>query len=246
MFELSLTLLGTISATVFCSAILRTFSGFGFALAAVPIFSLYLSPVNSVVLSALLVLAISLLRVKTFCNKTPLRPLLPLLLMMLLGTLFGTYLLTALSAENFRVWAGLCVVLACIALTIQRSATLTENPLVGAVAGLISGIMNGLLAMGGPAMVIHTLLYEPNPKMARIKLMSLLFIATLLALLSYSMAGLMSMQTITYFLVGLPSLYLGDKFGNTLFERYGQRFYRKVAISILFAIGLSTLISSIV
>lgn len=246
MFDLNSIFLLAISATVFCSAILRTFSGFGFALAAVPIFSIYLSPIDSVILSALLVFAISLLRVKTFYNQTPLRPLLPMLIMLLLGSFVGTYLLTTMSAEGFRALAGFCVVLACIALTLRPSRVNTERFLMSGIAGLVSGLMNGLLAMAGPAMIVHTLLSEADPRSARIRLMTILFIATILALVSYSLAGLMSVQIFIYFLISLPSLYLGDKFGNALFELYGEKFYRTIAISILFAIGFSTLISSFV
>jgi uncharacterized membrane protein YfcA len=89
-------------AALFAS-VLHAFTGFGFALAAVPVFALFLAPVEVVVLSASLTLLSSLLTVRTFWAFLPSRPMLPLGLMSILGNAAGTLFLTIISPEQFRL-----------------------------------------------------------------------------------------------------------------------------------------------
>ena len=95
------------------ASVLRAFTGFGLALAAVTVPTLFLTPAEAVVLSASLALLSNFLTVKNFWAVVPLRPKLPLVLMPLLGTVAGTLLLTMISPEQFRLWVGLSVILAC-------------------------------------------------------------------------------------------------------------------------------------
>ena len=238
--ELSLASLSAIWATVLFASIIRTFTGFGFALAAIPILSLFLSPIDSVTLSTLVVFAISLFRLKTFWGLSPIKPMLPLTAMLLVGTALGAYLLKSISVEHFRLVAGLLVVAASIGLSVFKTNDRSENALGSSIAGLISGVMNGLFAMGGPAIIAYTLLTESDARLSRIKIMAILFVATILALISFTFAGLISLHVPIYFILTLPAIYLGDRLGNSLFEKYGERFYRRVALVILFSVGLSS------
>ena len=57
---ISLIEFGLILTVTASAAVLRSFTGFGFALAAVPVYSLFLPPTQAVVLSASLALAIGI------------------------------------------------------------------------------------------------------------------------------------------------------------------------------------------
>ena len=104
-FDISELLL--IWVVVIFAAVLRSFSGFGFALAAVPIFSLFLSPPESVVLSTTLILLISIASIKDYWGIVPLRPMLPIGMMMLIGTAIGTTVLALISKNQFQMGVGL-------------------------------------------------------------------------------------------------------------------------------------------
>ena len=58
MPDMSITQLWLVALAVLFAALMRSFSGFGFALMAVPVFSLFLTPGDSVVLSTSLTSAI--------------------------------------------------------------------------------------------------------------------------------------------------------------------------------------------
>ncbi len=93
--------LGTIWLVIIFAAVMRAFTGFGFALTAVPVFSLFMVPNQAVVLSALLALSVSLVTLKTYWGKYPLKPLLPMIGFAVVGTVLGTSLLANVSSQAF-------------------------------------------------------------------------------------------------------------------------------------------------
>ncbi len=226
-------------AVVVFASVLRSFTGFGFALAAIPVFSLFLAPTQAVVLSASLSLVLSCLNLRTYWGEIPLRPMLPLLLMALVGTAIGAAILTVISADQFQLWVGLSVIAACFGLTFFQPSTRWKSPALTWFTGLISGLMNGALAIPGPPMIIYAMLTEPEPKRSRALLMTFFLASSLIALASYGAAGFITMQSAWYFLLALPALYVGDKLGYYLFQRFGDGFYRRIALVSLVAIGVT-------
>ena len=101
--------------------------GFGFALVAVPVFSLIMAPPEAVVLSVLPTLTISLFGIRSYWGVVPLKPMWPLVLMAFVGTVAGTWVVTVISASGFRLWAGLSVILACLGMTVGNLLALRQT-----------------------------------------------------------------------------------------------------------------------
>jgi uncharacterized membrane protein YfcA len=242
-FELAQLLL--VSAVVMLAALLRGFTGFGFALVAVPVFALIMAPTEAVVLSALLTLTISLFGIRSYWGVVPLRPMWPLVLMAVVGTAAGTWVVTVISASGFQLWAGLSVILACLGMMALRPSERPLHPVFEWLTGLLSGLMNGALAIPGPPMIIYAMLKEPQPHRSRALLMTFFLAASVLALVSYTVAGFVNMRATGYFLTALPALYAGDRLGVYLFRRFGSALYRRIALAGLLAMGLSIVIRAL-
>jgi hypothetical protein len=242
-FELAQLLL--VSAVVLLAALLRGFTGFGFALVAVPVFSLIMAPTEAVVLSVLLTLTISLFGIRSYWGVVPLKPMWPLVLMAFVGTVAGTWVVTVISASGFRLWAGLSVILACLGMTLFRPSGRPLHPVFSWLTGLLSGLMNGALAIPGPPMIIYAMLHEPQPQRSRALLMTFFLAASLLALVTYTVAGFVNMRSAGYFLTALPALYAGDRLGYYLFRRFGSALYRRITLMGLLAMGLSIVIGTL-
>lgn len=69
--------------------------------------------------------------------------------------------------------------------------------------------------------------------------MKFFIVSAFLALVSYTIAGMVTLQSLYYFALAFPMLYLGDKLGTRLFLRYGDAFYRRVALIGLAAVGIT-------
>ena len=224
---------------VIAATLLRSFTGFGFGLAAVPGLALFLSPSEAVVLTASLSLALGVQTWPQYKGKTPLRPLLPMFLTSLVGTLLGVGILVQLSSQWFYLAIGLAVIVACIILS--RFHPRRRPPNVGFLAGtgLASGVMNGAFAIPGPPVIIYTMATQPDPAASRAFMIMFFSYCSLIALVTFALSGLVNLSSLGLFALGFPAMWLGDKLGYRLFIRYGGQFYRRVALLALLVIGIA-------
>ena len=228
-------------AVILLASILRAFTGFGFALAAVPAFTLLMEPTSAVVLSASLSLGIGITSAPSYWRQIAIIPMLPMLALSLLGTLAGAALLVTLSPQDFQMWIGLAVIAACVILTLYHPAHQRPRHVLGGFTGLVSGVMNGAFAIPGPPVIIYAIATEAQPGRARAMLIAFFSFSALIALGTYAARSLVDLQSLWMFLLSFPAMLLGDKLGFSLFRRTGSTFYRRIAITALFAIGISTL-----
>lgn len=231
-------------AAVIVASVLRAFTGFGFALAAVPIFAHLIPPHTAVVLSASLVFVTSLLNFPKLRKSVALDSA-----GMMIGVLLVISVVTALitldmDATKFQFYAGLALLLGCSLLLSRRFLAIQKSRLGDATAGLLAGIMNGMFAMPGPPLVIYLLSTEPDPVKCRANIITLMLIAAAFALFSFAVAGYFSWVNVWLFLGCFPVMLAGDRLGTTLFSRYGHARYRQVAIMVLLAIACTTVASA--
>lgn len=226
-------------AAILVAAVLRSFTGFGFALVALPVLALFMLPAEVVVLASALALTISLLSLRSFRKVIAWREMLPLLLMSGLGTAAGALILTSIPVALFQLSVGLSVLAACLGIVVARPDRPLHWPGLPWLAGLLSGLMNGALAIPGPPMIIYAMLTEPDPARSRALLIAFFIASSALALVSFTAAGIVELQSVKYFLLAFPALFIGDKLGHYLFDRYGSDLYRRVALLALAALGVS-------
>lgn len=232
-------------AGVVLASVLRSFTGFGFALAVVPVFAVFLAPAEVVVLAASLSLVLGFVSVRIWWGVFSLREILPLILLAWVGTALGAFLLTGMSGGSFQLSAGIAVLLACLGITLSRPVTPVDSPALTGCAGLAFGLMNGALAVPGPPMILYALLTEFDPARSRALLMLFFTASSLLALVSYAVADLFAPATLWYVALALPALFVGDRLGNSLFVRYSGAFYRRVAVLVLFSMGIVVIVRAL-
>ena len=231
---------------VLVAAVLRAFTGFGFGLAAVPVFALFMPPTEAVVLSSSLTFAISLFSLRTYWGAYPVSSLSPMLVMALVGTAIGVTLLDRLGERQFQLWVGIAVIATCLVLTRYRPRPRKPAVGTGGAAGLLSGVLNGAFAMPGPPVIVYALATQPDPAQSRSMLMTFFLFAAALALILYAVAGFFTPATPWLFILAFPLMLLGDRVGYALFHRFAGRFYRRVAVLVLLALGVAVTIRSIV
>jgi len=236
---IGLSQLPLIWAAIIAATILRSFTGFGFALAAVPVFALFLTPAQSVVLCVSLALALGIQTWPKYHHKTAFKPLLPMFAFMAAGTMLGALLPVKLNAGIFQLAIGVITTLACLILTRYHPRHREAHPALTWGTGLVSGLLNGIFAVAGPPVVIYAMATEPDAATSRAFLFMFFTLSSAVALASYGATGLVDIQSLYLFLLAYPAMYLGDKLGHRLFLRHGHRFYRRVALMTLLLIGLS-------
>ena len=236
-------------APIWCVAVLatvlRSFTGFGFALAAVPFFALLLTPTEAVVLSASLSLGVGLQTFPQYAGKTSPRELWAMYLMAVVGTMVGARLLQIMSPGFFQAAIGVTVIAASIVLTRYHPRRRSLGNGARGAAGLGSGLINGAFAIPGPPIIIYIMATESDPARSRALMIAFFTFSSLMALANYAYAGLVEWQSLWRFLLVYPAVYLGDKLGYALFRRYGGAVYRRVAVAALLLIGVSIIARSL-
>jgi uncharacterized membrane protein YfcA len=245
--------LGLLWLVTIGAAVLRSFTGFGFALAAVPVYALFMSPSHAVVLSASLILALSLRGLPQYWGKTPIKPLVPMVAMSVVGTVIGALLLAGLDQRSFLLFAGPLIIAVCVVLSVYHPQRLAQRwsqdkgPGLVTVGGtgLLSGLLNGGFAIPGPPVIIYAMATLKTPEASRSLMMTFFLFSSAVALTTFLVTGMADIKSLWLFLLGLPAILLGDKLGYALFLRFGGKFYRRVAIVALFMIGVSITLKSL-
>ena len=231
--------LGLIWLVTAGAAILRSFTGFGFALAAVPVYAFFLQPAEAVVLCASLALGIGLQTLPQYVKDLGVRQQWPVFLLALPGTLLGATLLRQLDADQFRLAIGVVTIAASIALARLRPRARRRGRGLRPAVGLLSGLLNGAFAVPGPPIIIYSMSTEADPARSRAFMIGFFSFSSLLALGSFGLIGLLSVELAMLALAAYPAMWLGDKVGYRLFRTHAGARYRQVAVATCLAIGVS-------
>lgn len=230
---------------VLFAALMRAFSGFGFAMMAVPVFSLFLLPADAVVLAAILTLSVSAITYKAWWGQFNVRVFLPMLGGSVVGTAIGVLFLTTASTTEFQLWIGITVVVACVFVSRLKPGVGGEIRFLPSATGVASGLMNGAFAIPGPPVIAYAMICIPEPAKSRAFLMAFFFASNAIAFGMFLNAGVVTTTPLVLLLVAMPVMIMGDRLGAWLFHRVGGAAYRPVAFVVSMAIGVALIVKAL-
>jgi len=225
-------------ATAALAGVLRGFTGFGFALAAVPALTLVADPVDVVPCVMLLQVVAGLQLLPSTWHQTDWRSVGPLLATGLAATPLGTLLLADVPADPMRAAIG-AIVLAAVVL-LAAGVEVPREPSLGArlAVGAVSGLLNGSTAMAGPPVIVYFLAIRRTAATSRASLLTYFLLLSVGGTLSVIAAGLVSTRTLVVGVLMLPALALGNALGDRWFGRASPEVYRRIALVVLAALAL--------
>ncbi|MDJ0878385.1 MAG: sulfite exporter TauE/SafE family protein [Halieaceae bacterium] len=220
------------------AAVLRSFTGFGFALAAVPVYALVLPPAQAVVLCASLALVLGVQTAPQYLGHLDKRQR-PVFLAAVPGTLLGAILLQRLDADQFRLLLGLVTIAASLVLSRHRPKLLQVPAGLRGLTGLASGVLNGAFAVPGPPVIVYAMATVSDPARSRAFMIGFFSFSSLLALTGFAWLGFLSWRSLWLVLLVYPAMFAGDRLGFRLFEAHGDVHYRRIAVLTCLLIGVS-------
>ena len=227
--------------SIFFAGGLRGFSGFGFAVVAVPLGSLVVPPSIMVAATLLMGTTIGLRDCIAERHRADWAAVRRLVLGAAGGTPLGLLGLAFLPAAWVRLGLGGLVLMA-LAVTwrpLRHRARLGWG--WGVLAGFGSGACNGLAAMSGPPVIVYFLATQSDRMVMRSSLLAYFPLASAMALPQAWWGGLLGLQALAIAGFGLPLMVVGGWIGTALFKRYGQTAYRPVALVALAVTALAAL-----
>lgn len=225
------------AAAFLVAAVVRGFTGFGFALVAVPLASLMMAPARAVPVVFLLQLIVGAYDTARYHRDWD-RGFVMLALGAIVATPAGVYLLAIASPATARLTVAALMLGGTALLWRPPRLPLRPSRRLAALAGFGAGLSNGLAAMPGPPAVAYTLLTDMPAHTARVSLMVLFFITSLAGLPSAYAFGIADRATLLLAASALPILFFGTLLGERLFHRFGTQAYRQVTLVILAATAL--------
>lgn len=233
-----------IGVVVFAAATVQTTTGFGFALLAVPLLSLVVPTATAVVISATLgLITIAGLAVKERAHgdRVAIRRM---LLGALVGAPLGLLVLEVISSRQLKfLLAG--VIFGFLLITLRGWALERDNVGVEVGAGLVSGVLNTVLATNGPPLVMALQARHLPPAQFRGTLAPVVAGTGVITVGLFAFTGRYDAEVWVSLAVALPALGLGYLFGTRQHHRFDPVAFRRLVLLLLAVTGVITLVGAV-
>ena len=230
--------LAATTAIVFAAAVLRGFTGFGFALAAVPLLGLAMEPASAVPLSLAVVAIGGSIGLPPALRNCEWRSLRGLAIGAMIGSPVGALTLSVISADAARLTIAAFTIAAVIGLARSGAPGAGRSALRDLVYGGFAGFFNGLAGMPGPPVVAYYMGTPLNRDVIRASLLVFFQFTAWIGVASLLAFGLMRTDLLPAIALGVPVFWIGNRIGLSLFSRGTDTGYRRIALACLVAMAL--------
>jgi len=239
---------------VFAAGIVRGFAGFGFSAITVAGMSLVVSP--ALVVPAIFALEIlaSLSQLRGIARDVDM----PWLSWLMLGNLIcipiGVALLAWLPETPLRLLIGALLMAAALLLRGGAHVTLVPTRGVRLAAGLASGFINGVAAIGGIAIAVMLSTTKMAPAALRATLIALLLFSDVVSLAcaalmpsaAHASGTLLGPDTLKWALWLAPAMLAGIWYGQRSFKGVSPVQFRKHVLNLLIALATVSVVRSVI
>ncbi|ALG74349.1 hypothetical protein VY88_20235 [Azospirillum thiophilum] len=233
-------ILAALSAATFAGGALRGMSGFGAALMLAPVFTLFMTPAESLMVILLLNIATTTQILREAMRLVEWRTVWALFLPALVGIPAGFALLHVIDPTVMRrMVAGVVTALALVLLSGWRYSG-PRGALPMALVGVVSGVLTGSAGIGGPPVILYLLSGGMPLAVARAVLIIFFALSNIAGFVPFLVEGSVSSGDLVRAGALLPIYILATWAGSVAF-RMGMRAHedgvRRFCLLLLFAVG---------
>lgn len=231
----------------FAATLFRSTFGFGEALIAVPLLSLFLPIGTAVSLAVMMSIFVALIVVIHDHSKIHFHSAKWLILYAFLGIPIGLFILSYGNEMIVKIILGLIIILYAIYSLIGKNTFKLEkdNKLWLFICGFLSGVLGGAYGANGPPLVVYGNLRQWDAQYFRATLQAYFLPAGLLSMVGYVSEGLITQETVLHFAYCIPAVIPAIFIGRYLNKKIkGQTFYRYVYCGLIL-IGLVMILNSL-
>ena len=230
-----------IAAMSLAAGVMRGFSGFGSALAIVPVAAAAVGPLLAVPAVVCVHLATSAQLAPGALRAADWGRVWPLSAAGMAGVPVGAWLLVTQDPGLIRQAISILIIVFAVLMLRGWRYTGRINRAVTAGVGALGGFISGAAMIGGPPVVMF-LLAGPHRASQNRGAIILYFIFTQIAALAmYWIEGLLVRTVLWLCLLIAPPLMAGMWIGERLFGRASEETFRRVSLCFLLAVGTATL-----
>ena len=228
----------------FTAALVQGATGFGSGLVLNAFWLHILEPSIAIPLNIFTCLLISGAPIYKLRKTLDFSKLKPFIIFGVIGIPFGMLLLTITDPRVFKASIGIFLVLYALLMLISSnfSIKVNTNKSIDSFIGLISGLMGGFAALGGLLPTIWVGLQKLPKNTQRGTYEPFIFITSIVAVISFAVAGLYTIQMAYDLLKILPALIIGSWLGVKIYHILDGEVFRGTILGLILAAGIVLLI----
>ena len=227
--------------TLFVSSMVRSSLGFGDALVAMPVLSLFVPITLAAPLVALLSVSMAIVILIQDHKEIDFSSTWPLSLGAFVGVPLGAALLTQVDEWLVKLLLGLLVLVFCIFRLASPQLAELKSDRWAPVFGFFSGLFGGAYNTFGPPIVVYGAMRRWRAEVYRVAVQGFYLPVCVFVLGAHYLKGLWTPEVFRYYFAALPIVFLATFLGRLVNRRLGSRggFDRVVYVGLVFvAIGL--------
>jgi uncharacterized membrane protein YfcA len=204
----------------FFSGFIQGLTGFGSALVAIPLLSLFIDIKMAIPLCILNSLIINGYLSRKLYPNMDRKKLSPLCISTLPGILVGTHLLQQGESNILGLVFGILLIVYGFYNLFSKPRRKNLKAFWSYIAGFTSGVIGASLSTGGPPVIIYTTQSGWGKNEIKATLIGFFLFTSILTSLSHLLSGVLSIAILTYFLATAPFVLLGTVVGERFFELF--------------------------
>jgi uncharacterized protein len=234
----------------FMSILLASFTqgitGFGFALIAVPLLSLFIPEIRNItpiiVIYSFLTNIIIVYKSRHYIDF---RKIIPLVIFGIIATPIGTFMLIYVKVKTLKIVIGLIITITAFAMLRNFKIKIKNEKVSYGIVGLLSGLLNGSTGLSGPPVVLFLTNQHIDKDVFRSNLTFYGIVTNIFAIIIFIMEGIINTSVLHFTILYLPALLIGVFLGIRLSNKINEIIFRKLTIYLIELLGLYTVISTI-
>ncbi len=230
---------------VFISTLTRSTFGFGDALIAMPLLSLFVNIKIATPLIALIAFFIAISILIKNINRVEFKSAWRLILSSLVGIPIGLWYLKDINESVIKLILGVIILFFGIYSLVKPKLVELKKETYSWIFGFFAGILGGAYNTNGPPIVIYSSLKKWNPQNFRATLQGYFFTTGILIIAGHGLAGNFTKEVLTYFVYCLPVVLIAVIIGAKINKRIPLEKFHKFIYLILIILGAVLIFNSI-
>lgn len=231
--------------SILLSSFTQGITGFGFALIAVPLLSLFIPEFRNI---TPIVVIYSLLTNIAITYKSrqyiDFKKIIPLIIFGIIGTPIGTYMLLYVKVNTLKFIIGLIITITAFAMFKNFKIKIKNEHISYGVVGLLSGLLNGSAGLSGPPIVLFLTNQDTPKEVFRANIAFYGIAGNIFAIIVFIVEGIINISVLHFTIVYLPALIIGVIAGIKISTKINEVIFRKLTIYLITFLGLYTVIST--
>ena len=207
--------------------------------------SFWLPPISAVCLTVILEVIASVIMFRGIKNDIEYKLLLPLSIGTLMASIIGVSILAVINPNLLQILIALYLVTICILTLIKLQLTPNPSTMRVGLAGAMTGIINGMSAMGGLFVAFFLAGSNIAPTKIRATMVVYFLVIEFAFLSSAFINDIYTMKIFWTSLAAVPAMFIGVLLGTKIFKQLPEQQLKQIILYSLIILSVVGLVKTI-